>query len=210
MGIGRRKQLVCTALAMLASVCALAILAGPAVARAATQPRKTGHLSCFAGADAASRRSADRQSIPAQHGSTFTLLSPSVRSEPLSFHAGKCVVNVLAFDIDRDGDTDLVALRKDLGVRVWLNKGHGKFVRRNQPALSISFGSKLLNRDSQHVGALCSSSSYDDAASLLGCARTGAIAPESSAARRLESGERPTTDPLLASIHPRGPPARLA
>ena len=210
MGIARRKRLVCTALAMLPAVLSLAALVGPVVARAATHPRGPRHPSYFCGVDVCPGGSADRGSISSRQGSTFTHLSLSVSSEPLSFHVGKGVVNVLAFDVDRDGDTDLVALRKDLRVRVWLNNGHGKFVRRNRPGLSISFGSKLLTRDSQQVGAFCWSSSYDDGASLVGCARTSAIAADSSETRGLESSERPTTDPFLALIHPRGPPPRFA
>lgn len=124
-------------------------------------------------------------------------------------HAGRGVVNVLAFDIDRDGDTDLVELKADLRIRVWLNNGRGEFVRRNRPDLRISFGSKLLTRDSEQTGSCCSSA-YDDGASLAGYARTTSIGPELSASHGFESSERPATDPFLTSIHPRGPPPFFA
>jgi hypothetical protein len=206
MAVCGTKRLVRMALAALPVLLFLTGAAYPAAASAATHPITLRHPFCYCAADFNRDGLADRGSISSQQGSTFIHLALSGRREPLRLHAGKGVVNVLAFDIDRDGDTDLVALKTDLRIRVWLNNGHGEFVRRNQPDPSISFGSKLLTGDSQQTGVCCSSA-YDDGVSLAGYARTNSIGPEPSETHGIKSIERPTTDPFLTSIHLRGPPS---
>lgn len=42
------------------------------------------------------------------------------------------IIRVAIADIDRDGDPDLVASTSRLGLRIWINNGRGRFVRREE------------------------------------------------------------------------------
>ena len=151
--IGIRKHLVIVA------VPALLLLAGlafPQLAAAAIHPKTFQRSSCFCGADFNRDGLADRGSISSSpRGSTFIDLRLSGRTKPLSLRAGQGVVDVLALDVDRDGDTDLVALKTNLRIRVWLNNGRGEFVRSSKPDLGVSFGEPKLDRHSRQSGTFC-------------------------------------------------------
>jgi hypothetical protein len=191
MGLSRRQRIVRTALMFLPVLFAVAALAGPAVARASAHPRRT-------------------RAVRLQRRSTFACLSLSVRSELLTFSATRGVVGVVAFDVDHDGDTDLVILRKDLRVHLWLNNGQGEFVRRDQSDSQFAARRKFRSGDNQQKGSCWFSSSYDDGSSLVGCAPARAAVPEPCGTYRLQFRERLTADPVLAATRTRGPPERIA
>ena len=183
----------------------LAALAGSPTAFAASGDVQ--HPSCFCRADFNSDGFADRGTISFHLGSTFVHLSLSGKRKPLSFRLGKAILGVLALDVDRDGNTDLVALKSNLRVRVWLNDGHGKFVRRSQSQLGISQGNTIGPGNVPESAAFCSCSIHEDGANVPRAARALAdFDPEPGEATTFASSNLVIEDAFLAAIHPRGPP----
>src|SRR5258708_5418723 len=103
-------------LAALPALILLACLAAPSAAHADYLPPTVQRPSCLCGADFNGDGLADRGSISSLQGSAFIHIALSGESEPQPLRAGRGIVDVLALDIDRDGDTDLVALRTNLRV----------------------------------------------------------------------------------------------
>jgi hypothetical protein len=202
--VGIRKHLAGVA------VPALLLLAGlafPRVAAAGIHHRTLAlqRPSCLCGADFNRDGRADQGSISSRAGAAFINLSLSGHDHPLSLRAGKGVVDVLAFDVDRDGDTDLVALKSNLRARVWLNNGRGEFVRRKQSASGVGSGGPAIAGHSQPSGACCSFENENDDGGVLAVSHI-ASAPQSAEVHDLRSVELSVEAPFLASLRPRGPP----
>ena len=206
MGFCSSRQFVRTVPAAVALVFFLIGAVRPVSAGAAVHPMSFRYPSCFCRADFNRDGLLDGGSILLQQGSTFIHLSLSGKRESVSLRAGKGVVNVVAVDIDGDGYADLVALRTDLRIKVWLNNRHGNFVRRSQAHWIIFSRRKSLTRDSQQANAFCCSFPTNDGARLAGYSRITFTGPGLSYGSDFESGKRSAADPFLALIHPRGPP----
>ena len=209
-GIVRRSR--CFGAVLAAALPALLFMSAllyPPSAAAAVHPGLLRHPSCLCGADFNRDGLSDQASISFRKDAAFIQLSLSGESHPLRLRAGKGVLNVVAFDIDRDGDADIVALTTNLRLRIWLNNGQGQFVRRNGPEKTIAPSRERLTRDPGSSGAFCGSSPNDDAG-LLGRAGPVTARPEPSQAGACEPAQRPAKDASLASIHPRAPPLFLA
>jgi hypothetical protein len=186
----------------------LAALAGSPSARAASGAMQ--HPSCFCGADFNRDGFADRGTISSQQGSAFIHLLLSGKRKPLSLRVGRAILGVLAFDVDRDGNTDLVALKANLRVRVWLNDGHGRFVRRSRSELGISLGNTIGPGNVPEAAAFCSCSVHEDGANVQRATRAlAAFGPEPGEAKTFASGNLAIEDTFLTAIHPRGPPPIL-
>jgi hypothetical protein len=165
------------------------------------------HPSCFCGADFNRDGFTDGGTISSHLGSTFVRISLSGRRKPLSLRVGKAILGVLAFDVDRDGNTDLVALKSNLRVHVWLNDGHGKFVRRSRSELGISLSNTIGPGNVPEAAAFCSCSVHEDGANVPRATRPlAAFGPEPGEASPLTSSDLAIKDTFLAAIHPRGPP----
>ena len=146
---------------------------------------------------------AGRATLSSVQGSTYVHFSSPGKSKPLSLRVGKRILGVLTFD--RDGNTDVVALKTDLRVRVWLSDGHGRFVRQNQFGPGIARG-KLSPSDEQEP-ALCCSSIREDGANLPRVTRDlAADGPQLARSQALASSQHVVEDAFFTAIHPRGPP----
>jgi hypothetical protein len=166
------------------------------------------HPSCFCGADFNRDGFSDRGTISSHQSSAFIHLWWSGKRQPLSLHLGRAILGVLAFDVDRDGDTDLVALKANLRVRVWLNDGHGRFVRRRQSELGISLGNAIGPGNVPEAAAFCSCPVHEDGPNIPRATRAlAAFGPEPGEAYAFASGDLAIEDTFPAAIHPRGPPS---
>jgi hypothetical protein len=145
-----------------------------------------------------------------ERNATFTRLSLSVHSEPLKFHARKGVIDVLAFDVDHDGYTDVVTVRRNSRVHVWLNDGHGGFVRRSENDSRATSGSRLRSGDPLQMGACCGPLNNDDALSPLPAAPVFGAGLLPSGINRPSAGGRFPADPFFSLRFTRGPPESIA
>jgi hypothetical protein len=113
------------------------------------------------------------------------------------------IFGLIAVDIDRDGDVDLVANLAHGGVIVWLNDGHGRFdravARRAPPGLAASRLSALV--PFAPVGLM----SRPD---VLGTS-TDAPTPLQTAAAVVRDRARRSSRLPIPSLPVRGPPAPL-
>ena len=207
LGFCGRKRFVRAAMALLPVLLFLAGIAHTETLNAAARPVTLRPDSCSCSADFNRGGFADRTSFAVHPRSVHVPLFLSERRDPLSLDAEQAVRNVLAFDVDQDGDSDLIVLRQDFRLRIWLNNGRGEFIRGDQPELNISAGSKLLARESPQAGSCCCSSVYDDDASLAEAVGILFIGPELLESHRSELAELRSVNPFIESIHPRGPPS---
>lgn len=191
MGKGRMVRLLRWILPCVAAIVAVAALSAPAAARVSV---RLGRAS----------------TAVVQRNSTFICLSLSVKSEPLKFHARKGVIGVLAFDIDHDGYTDVVTVRRNSRVHVWLNDGHGGFVRRSENDSRAASGSRLRSGDPLQTGACCGPLNNDDALSLLPAAPVFGAGLLPSGINRPSAGGYFPADPFLSLRFARGPPESIA
>jgi hypothetical protein len=191
MGKGRILRLLRWVLPILATILAVAALSAPVAARA-------------------SARLAQTSAAVMREGSTFVCLSLSVKSEPLKFRARKGVIGVLVLDVDHDGYTDVVTLRRNSRVHVWLNNGHGGFVRRSRNDSRASSGNRFRSGDTQQTGAYCWPPSNDEAIGLVHSSPASGEGLLLFGRNRIELNSRFLTDPFLNSRATRGPPEFLA
>jgi FG-GAP-like repeat len=143
-------------------------------------------------------------------GATVIHLSLSGRSEPLTLSAGKRkrILGIVATDIDRDGDADVVALNEDLHLHVWLNNGQGRFIRRKQaPQRSSVEHPPALHPDQEPVSLYVWSDSHESQTefALPACAMVlaGCGPPERGS---LAFGSSGIAERFLVGVCPRGPP----
>jgi hypothetical protein len=191
MGEGRILRLLRWILPGLAAILAVAALSAPAAARVSV---RLGRAS----------------TAVIKRNSTFIFLSLSVKSEPLKFHAKKGVIGVLAFDIDHDGYTDVVTVRRNSRVHVWLNDGHGGFVRRSENDSRAASRRGLRSGDPLQAGACCGPLNNDDALSPLPTAPVFGAGLLPSGINRSNAGGHFPADPFLSLRFTRGPPESIA
>jgi hypothetical protein len=189
------------------ALCFLASLALPS-AQARSLPQTVQYPSCLCGADFNRDGRADRGAVSSDQGATFVHLWLSGKSEPVRLRVGKSTIGVFALDVDRDGNTDLVALKANLQTRVWLNDGHGEFVRRSRHDSRVSFESGMAPGQYQPPADLLCPSSREDGMNVP-CVASAPVhaSSEQSEARGPESGDPDIEDSFLDTTHPRGPPA---
>lgn len=72
----------------------------------------------------------DRIELTRRPGLLTVSLSCTRRS--LHFAANDSIVRFVVGDIDRDGDSDVVAETGHSGLRFWINQGHGRFAAQSQ------------------------------------------------------------------------------
>jgi hypothetical protein len=70
----------------------------------------------------------DRIEVSRQPGLVAVRLSGT--RDWLRFRANDLIVRVVVADVDRDGDSDVVAETRGSGLRFWMNKGRGRFALR--------------------------------------------------------------------------------
>jgi hypothetical protein len=203
---GLRKYLLgVAAQAALLALVFFARAADPPAAMAAPRP---GRLpSCLCGADFNQDGLPDRGVISSTAGSTFIRLSLSGRGQTLSLRVGRRILGALAFDVNRDGHPDIVALKSDLHLRVWLNDGHGQFAPRDGPNEAIYSGHRVSPRDPPPSSAFCCSSLHEDGGNLpCGGHSLIAAAPQASGKFSFAAEDAAFEDAFLAAVPPRGPP----
>jgi VCBS repeat protein len=203
--IGIRKQFVGVAVPALLFLAALAF---PHHSVAAVHPKAFFRPSCSCGADFDRDGRTDRASISSRADAAFISLSLSGREKPIHLRAGKGVLDVSAFDIDSDGNVDLVALKTDLRIRVWLNNGRGGFVRQRHPASGGWHSRYKISGESQQSGSCCSSESDEDGAVVADFGF--AVGPQHREVHGFRSVQQFVETPFLTSLRLRGPPVVLS
>ncbi len=123
-----------------------ALLAYPKPA-AATTALPSPDPACVCRADFSHDGTAAHATIASVAGRSIVRVFLSGRRKPLELAAGSTrVLGIVATDVDRDGKADLVALKKNLRLRVWLNKGHGRFVRKRLASHGAFFRRRFVPR----------------------------------------------------------------
>jgi hypothetical protein len=191
MGKGRILRLLRWVLPSLAAIFAVATPSAPVAARVSVRLGRT-------------------STAVAERNSTFIRLSLSVQSEPLKFHARKGVIDVLAFDVDHDGYTDVVTVRRNSRVHVWLNDGHGGFVRRSEKGWRAAAGNRVRSGEPLPKGGCCGPPCNDDALSPLPATPVFGAGLLPSGINRPSAGGRFPADPFFSLRFTRGPPESIA
>ena len=139
-------------------------------------------------------------------GSFQILVHTSGRSRPQSLNARDWVVSLAVADVNHDGRPDIVATTSRLGLRVWVNRGRGKFAfarRHTTPTRQVrsrsgAKGSTPFDSDDLSGGT------HDQTTSLVHLTETSA---DLAAPAKIGCGDRAPTDDLrIRPRIPRGPP----
>jgi hypothetical protein len=188
---------------------AAGLLASPQSALASSANTVLQNTDCILGTDFNRDGKADRGIIASVHGLAVIRLSLSGRREPLDLRAGTTkVLGVVAADVDRDGNTDIVALKKNLRVRVWLNKGHGHFVRKKPLPGGIFLGNGIVShRENEPVSAFVCPEERDEDLSCSSLADPVSVsAPQVAHGKPATFFTPQTQEVFLSCSGSRGPP----
>jgi hypothetical protein len=117
------------------------------------------------------------------------------------------IVRLAIADVDSDGDSDLVASTRRVGLHVWINHGRGRFVRLVSPDARSRGTSRLasLHTSARQTG---SSNEWNDDAKLLIQPTTYGSAHACIATRARPPSRTPDNKLRFDRRVPRGPPCR--
>lgn len=128
----------------------------------------------------------------------------------LRLRAPEAVDRLAAVDIDRDGDSDIVASTQGPSLHVWMNHGRGRFVPATRP-VATRFSIRELRSGAFSPAAAQAdepATAERDLTALLARRSDGRAVLE--AARQPSRPRAPARHTAIRLLVPRGPPALLA
>ena len=166
--------------------------------------------------DSPGRADFNRDGLPDQgvllygRGATTIYLSLSGERRPQRIRVEERLIGVVASDIDRDGDPDLLAFTRNLRVLVWVNNSRGRFTPRKSALRHGHRGTFLEKQISRLTTLFLWSNSHDDETKLLlAAASSNETGPARISVRQPPFGIQPFEATCIAGCPPRGPPSQL-